>query len=61
MAGDGDFTQGKLTGSEASSFLDAFGEEGHLGLQTGKGIEVASWTLKGTSQIREAMRKVCNL
>ncbi|MGH6796967.1 MAG: hypothetical protein ACREDI_01100, partial [Roseiarcus sp.] len=50
-----------LTGGEATAFLDAFGQDGRLGLLTGKGVEVASWTLKGTSDIRESMRKVCNL
>ena len=63
LAGDGGWTTGEngLTGGRATAFLDAFGREGRLSLQTGKGVELASWTLKGTSQIRESMRKVCNL
>jgi hypothetical protein len=61
---DGGWTQeaGRhLTGSEASAFLDAVGQDGRLDLQTGKGVGIASWTLKGTSQMRESIRKVCNL
>ena len=61
---DGGWTQEARrhrTGSEASAFLDAVGQDGRLDLQTGKGAEIASWTLKGTSQMRESMRKVCNL
>ncbi|HXJ96018.1 MAG TPA: hypothetical protein VMT20_24530, partial [Terriglobia bacterium] len=51
----------RFAGREATAFLDAFGQDGRLSLHTGKGVEVASWTLKRTSQIRESMRKVCNL
>ena len=61
--GDGDWTQEAkrhLTGSEAAAFLDAFAQDGHLGLQTEKGVEVAAWTLNGTSSIRKSVRKVCN-
>jgi hypothetical protein len=51
----------RFTGGDASAFLHAFGQDGQLDLQTGKGVEVGAWTLKGTAQVREAMRKVCNL
>ena len=50
-----------FTGGEATAFLDTFGQDGRLSLQTGKGVEVASWTLKGTSHIRELIREICNL
>lgn len=50
-----------FTGGEATGFLDTFGQDGRLSLQTGKGVEVASWTLKGTSPIRESIRETCNL
>ena len=46
---------------EATAFLDAFGKDGRLSLLTGKGAEVASWTLKGTSPLSESTRKDCNL
>ena len=56
MAGDGAWVTGHvwpagrydhtggLTGSAATAFLDAFGREGRLSLQTGNGVELASWT-----------------
>jgi hypothetical protein len=51
----------RFTDGEASAFLDAFGQDGRLALQTGKGVEVASWTLKGTAEVRESVRKIYNL
>jgi hypothetical protein len=60
--GDGDWMlKNDLTGDQATAFLDSFGQEGRLSFQTARGVELASWTLKGTSQTRETMRKVCNL
>jgi hypothetical protein len=50
-----------LTGNAATAFLDAFGREGRLSLQTGNGVELASWTLKGASKVRELMRNACQL
>ena len=50
-----------LTGSAATAFLDAFAQEGRLSLQTGNGVELASWTLKDTSKVRELMRNACQL
>jgi hypothetical protein len=41
--------------------LDAFGREGRMSLQTGNGVELASWTLKGMSKVRELMRNTCQL
>jgi hypothetical protein len=67
MAGDGAWPTGRygqergLTGSAATAFLDAFGREGRLSLQTGSGVELAAWTLKGTSRVRELMRNACQL
>ena len=62
LAGDGGWTTGEsgLTGSAATAFLDAFGKDGRLSLQTGEGVKLASWTLKGTSEISELMRKTCS-
>ena len=60
--GDGDWMlKNDLAGNQATAFLDSFGREGRLSFQTAKGVELASWTLKGTSQTRETMRKICNL
>lgn len=60
--GDGDWmSKNDLTGTEATAFLDAFGQDGRLSFKTAKGEELASWALKGTSQGRELMRKVCDL
>ena len=60
--GRGDWmSKNDLTGMEATAFLDAFGQHGRLSFKTAKGEELASWTLKGTSEGRELMRKVCNL
>ena len=73
MAGDGAWPAGHawpkgrydqdrgLTGSAATAFLDAFGREGRMSLQTGNGVELAAWTLKNTSKIRELMRNACQL
>ena len=67
MAGDGAWPTGRygqergLTGSAATAFLDAFGREGRMSLQTGNGVELAAWTLKGTSKVRELMRNACQL
>jgi hypothetical protein len=64
MAGDGAWTQTRereLTGSLATAFLDAFSRADRLSLQTGTGVELASWTLKDTSKIRELMRNNCQL
>jgi hypothetical protein len=67
MAGDGAWPTGSyghergLTGSAATAFLDAFGREGRLSLQTGNGVELASWTLKGMSKVRELVRNTCQL
>jgi hypothetical protein len=64
MAGDGVWTQTRergLMGSRATAFLDAFSREGRLTLQTGNGVELASWTLKGMSKARELMRNGCQL
>ena len=52
---------GGLTGSAATAFLDAFGREGRLSLQTGNGVELASWTLKGMPKVRELIRNTCQL
>jgi hypothetical protein len=64
MAGDGAWTQPRergLTGSRATAFLDDFSRDGRLTLQTGNGVELASWTLKGRSKVRELMRNDCHL
>ena len=67
MAGDGAWPTGSyghergLTGSAATAFLDAFGREGRLSFQTGNGVELASWTLKGMSKVRELVRNTCQL
>jgi hypothetical protein len=67
MAGDGAWPTGRyghergLTGSAATAFLDAFAREGRLSLQTGNGVELASWTLNGMSKVRELIRNVCQL
>jgi hypothetical protein len=67
MAGDGAWPTGRyghergLTGSMATAFLDAFAQEGRLSLQTGNGVELASWTLRGMSKVRELIRNVCQL
>ena len=50
-----------LTDRAATAFLDAFAQEGRLSLQTGNGVELASWPLKGTSKVRESMRNACQL
>jgi hypothetical protein len=67
MAGDGAWPTGSyghergLTGSAATAFLDSFGREGRMSLQTGEGVELAAWTLKGMSTVRELVRKTCQL
>jgi hypothetical protein len=67
MAGDGAWPTGRngqergLTGSAATAFLDAFGREGRMSLQTGEGVELAAWTLKDMSKVRELMRNTCQL
>ena len=62
MTGDADWIlKNDLTGSGATAFLDAFGREGRLSLQTGKGAELAFWTLKDTSKARELMRGACQV
>ena len=58
--GDGDdawVEQGHLT----SAFLDAFGQDGLLSVQTEEGLEAASWALKGTAKVRDTMRNTCQL
>jgi hypothetical protein len=60
--GDGDWMlKNDLVGNQATAFLDAFGREGRLSFQTAKGVELASWTLKGTAKVRDAMRNICQL
>jgi hypothetical protein len=67
MAGDGAWPTGRnaqergLTGSAATAFLDAFGREGRMSLQTGEGVELAAWTLRDMSKVRELMRNTCQL
>jgi hypothetical protein len=69
LGGDGGWATAKggqtrdlgLTDRAATAFLDAFAQEGRLSLQTGSGVELASWPLKGTSKVRESMRNACQL
>jgi|SRR5208337_4228742 len=44
-----------------SAFLDAFGQDGVLSVQTEKGLEAASWNLRATSRIRELFKSVCGV
>jgi hypothetical protein len=60
-SGQGGGGDGGLTGNAATAFLDAFGREGRMSLQTGNGVELASWTLKDMSKVRELVRNTCQL
>ena len=46
-------------GNLPSAFLDAFSQGERLTVQTGKGVEAASWALEDAARVSELMRKVC--
>jgi hypothetical protein len=52
---------GKGAGWLTPAFFDAFAHDGRLIWRTGGGAEIASWSLKGSSEARESIRAGCNL
>ena len=53
-------SSGKGAGWLTPAFFDAFAHDGRLIWRTGGGPEIASWSLKGSSEARESIRAGCN-
>ena len=53
-------TSAKGGGWLKPAFFDAFAHDGRLIWRTGRGAEIASWSLKGSAEARESIRTECN-